>query len=151
MRTLLLGVLVAATGCGPTPPAAPIPDGTFASGLEVDLSSMERTETGLYIETLREGTGDVAEAGDQVVVHYEGWLPDGTLIDSSRARHEPLELPLGMDVVIDAWDQGIAGMRVGELRRIVAPPELAYGAGGSPGVVPPDTPLVFEIELLGIK
>ena len=137
--------------CAPPGPAPPIPEGTFAPELEVDLSGMDRTETGLYIETLRPGSGEVAEVGDRVVVHYEGWLPDGTRFDSSRARHEPLALPIGMDIVIDAWDQGIVGMRVGELRRLVVPPELGYGSDGAPGVIPPDTPLLFEIELLGIR
>ena len=144
-----LAVVFAA--CATGGPAPPIPEGTFAAELAVDLSAMERTATGLYVRTVRPGDGSVAEAGDRVVVHYEGWLPDGTRFESSRARHEPLEVPLGMDILIDGWDEGIAGMRVGELRRLVVPSELGYGDRGSPGVVPPDTPLLFEIELLGIK
>lgn len=151
-RTLVaLAVVVVIVACTPAGSARPVPEGTFAPELDVDLSEMERTETGLYIQTLRPGSGEVAEAGDRVVVHYEGWLPDGTRFDSSRARHEPLTIPIGMDIVVDAWDQGIVGMRVGELRRLVAPPELGYGAEGSPGVIPPNTPLLFEIELLGIR
>lgn len=152
MRTPLLVLTLAATAaCAPPGPAAPIPQDAFAPELGIALDRMERTESGLYVQTLRRGHGDVAKAGDQVMVHYEGWLPDGTRFDSSRARHEPLEIPLGMGVVIEAWDEGIAGMRVGELRRLVVPPELGYGHYGSPGVIPPDTPLVFQIELLGIK
>jgi FKBP-type peptidyl-prolyl cis-trans isomerase len=111
---------------------------------------MERTETGLYVQTLRRGRGEVAEVGDNLVVHYEGWLPDGRKFESSRARHEPIEIPLGMGVVIEAWDEGLVGMRVGELRRLVVPPELGYGSRGS-GAVPPDTPIVFQVELMGIK
>lgn len=152
MRTLLctLTLTLAATSCGPPPPAQPIPQDAFAPELGIDLTRMERTESGLYIQTLRRGSGAVADTGRTVVVHYEGWLPDGRRFDSSRARHEPLEFPLGMDVVIDAWDEGIAGMRVGELRRLVVPSELGYGARGS-GAIPPHSPLVFQVELLGIK
>jgi len=147
-RNLVL-FLAAATACA-IPPAAPIPQDAFASELGIELSLMERTETGLYIQTLRRGQGAVANVGHNVVVHYEGWLPDGTKFESSRARHEPIEIPLGMDVVIDGWDEGIVGMRVGELRRLVIPPELGYGRQGS-GAVPPNTPIVFQIELMGIK
>lgn len=155
MRSLhrSLSILVLATlaaACAPREPAPPIPEGTFAPELGVDLSAMERTATGLYVQTLRAGDGGVAEAGDRLVVHYEGWLPDGKRFDSSRARHEPLEVTVAADPVIDAWEQGIPGMRVGELRRLVVPPELGYGDEGAPGAVPPNTPLVFEIELLGI-
>lgn len=152
MRPLLctLALTLAASGCGAPPSAQPIPQDAFAPELGIDLARMERTESGLYIQTLRRGSGAVADTGHTVVVHYEGWLPDGRRFDSSRARHEPLEFPLGMGVVIDAWDEGIAGMRVGELRRLVVPPELGYGARGT-GPIPPDTPLVFQVELLGIK
>ena len=150
-RTLTLVAATAAISCGPPPPAAPVPEGTFAPELNVEMSAMERTDTGLYVQTLREGSGVVAEAGDRVVVHYEGWLPDGTRFESSREREEALEVLIGRGVVIDGWDQGIVGMRVGELRRLVVPPELGYGAQGSPGVVPPDTPLLFHIQLLGVR
>lgn len=150
-RSAVLSLAVAAAACASAGPVPPVPEGTFVAELAVDLSAMERTEAGLYLRTVRPGDGDAAEAGDRVVVHYEGWLPDGTRFESSRARHEPLEVPVGMDVLIDGWDLGIVGMRVGELRRLVVPAALAYGDRGSPGVVPPDTPLLFEIELLGIK
>lgn len=149
-RALTLIAAPAVITCGPPPPAEPIPQDAFAPELGIVLDRMERTESGLYTQTLRRGHGEAAEAGDNVVVHYEGWLPDGTKFESSRARHEPIEIPLGMGVVIDGWDEGIEGMRVGELRRLVIPPELGYGRRGS-GAVPPNTPIVFQVELMGIK
>lgn len=150
--TLVLTVALAAAGCAPTasalPQAAPVPQEILAPELGVDLSAMERTETGLYIQTLRPGDGAVARRGQHVRVHYEGWLADGRKFDSSRARGKSLEIPLGRGTAIRGWDEGIAGMRVGELRRLVVPPELAYGEAGAPGSIPPNATLVFEIELL---
>ncbi len=151
-----VGVLVAACGavaCAPAaydgPRAAPVPQDLFAPALGVDLAAMERTESGLYIQTLREGEGAAARSGQRVLVHYEGWFTDGRKFDSSRDRGRPLEVPLGEGIAIRGWDQGIEGMRVGELRRLVVPPELAYGELGVPGTIPSNATLVFEIELLG--
>jgi len=97
------------------------------------------------------GEGDVAEAGDTVAVHYVGTLEDGTQFDSSRDRGEPIVFTLGAGEVIEGWEQGIAGMAVGGQRRLVIPPELAYGAAGSPPVIPPDATLTFEVELIEIQ
>ncbi|MFW5952249.1 MAG: FKBP-type peptidyl-prolyl cis-trans isomerase [Gemmatimonadota bacterium] len=151
-RLLLTAAAFVLTACatGPGPGPEPVRQELLAPSLGVDLSAMERTESGLYVETLRPGDGRTAERGQQVLVHYEGFFADGRRFDSSRDRHEPLEIPIGMDVVIDAWDEGIVGMRVGELRRLVVPPELGYGDRGAPGI-PPDATLVFEIELLGVR
>jgi FKBP-type peptidyl-prolyl cis-trans isomerase FkpA len=149
-KSLTLMTALAAMSCASPRAADPIPQDVFADELGIDLSRMERTESGLYVQTLRRGHGEAAEEGDNIVVHYEGWLPSGTKFESSRARHEPIEIPLGMGVVIAAWDEGLVGMRVGELRRLVVPPELGYGARGS-GNVPPDTPMVFQVELMGVK
>ena len=150
-RVLLGVLLVVAVACAPSRSGNGVRAGSFAPALEVDLPAMERTETGLYIQTLREGSGPVVRRGERVRVHYEGWLTDGTMFDSSRDRQEPLEIPIGMDRVIDGWDQGIVGMRVGEVRRLVVPPELAYGQKGAGGVIPPNATLVFEVELLGVR
>lgn len=147
-------IALAALACAPTYDGAradPVPQSMFAPSLNVDLAAMERTPSGLYIQTLREGRGSRATPGRQVEVHYQGWLPDGRKFDSSRDRGEALEIPLGKGVVIRGWDEGIAGMRTGEVRRLVVPPELAYGEEGAGGVIPPHTPLVFEIELIATR
>ena len=102
----------------------------------------------LQIEVTQEGTGTVAENGMQVQVHYTGTLQDGTVFDSSRNRGEPLAFVLGEGRVIKGWEQGIAGMRVGEKRILTIPPELGYGAQGAGGVIPPNATLVFDVELM---
>ena len=105
----------------------------------------------LKIEDLREGTGPEAKAGQTVVVHYVGTLTDGKKFDSSRDRGQGFSFPLGGGRVIKGWDQGVAGMKVGQLRKLTIPPELGYGARGYPPVIPPNSTLVFEVELLEIK
>ncbi|MDQ3030828.1 MAG: FKBP-type peptidyl-prolyl cis-trans isomerase [Myxococcota bacterium] len=96
------------------------------------------------------GTGDEAVAGKKVSVHYVGTLTSGSKFDSSRDRDEPFEFRLGGGQVIKGWDEGVAGMRVGGMRKLVIPPEMGYGKRGFPPVIPPDSTLVFEIELLGV-
>lgn len=122
----------------------------FAPETNVVLDRMERRPSGLYVEDLREGEGAVAAAGNRVAVHYTGWLPDGTQFDSSRDSAEPFQFTLGAGQVIRGWDEGVAGMREGGERRLVVPPELAYGSQGAGGVIPPDSPLVFEVELVEV-
>ena len=97
------------------------------------------------------GDGDrTAEPGDSLNVHYVGWLPDGTKFDSSRDRGEPFGFTLGSTSLIQGWQLGIEGMEVGAVRLLVIPPSLAYGARGAGGVIPPNSALVFEIELLSL-
>lgn len=105
----------------------------------------------LVIETLRPGNGAEAKSGDTVIVHYVGTLTDGTKFDSSRDRNEGFSFPLGAGRVIKGWDQGVAGMKIGELRKLTIPPHLAYGDRGAGKVIPPGATLVFEVELLEIK
>ena len=104
------------------------------------------------------GSGDEAKAGQQVTVHYTGWLFDeaapenkGRKFDSSRDRGDPFVFPLGAGRVIAGWDQGVAGMKVGGSRTLVIPPELGYGARGAGAVIPPNATLMFDVELLGVK
>ncbi|QSQ12585.1 FKBP-type peptidyl-prolyl cis-trans isomerase [Myxococcus landrumensis] len=105
----------------------------------------------LKIEDSKEGTGDVAKAGQTVSVHYVGTLTDGKKFDSSRDRGQPFSFKLGAGQVIQGWDQGVAGMKVGGVRKLTIPPELGYGARGAGGVIPPNATLVFEVELLGVR
>ena len=109
------------------------------------------TESGLQIEALVFGTGDEAQAGSTVSVHYTGWLADGTKFDSSLDRGTPFEFVLGRGQVIPGWDEGVASMKVGGKRKLTIPPELAYGDRGAGSVIPPGATLVFEVELLEVR
>ncbi len=105
----------------------------------------------LQIVDIEVGTGETAEAGDTVSVHYTGTLADGTKFDSSLDRDQPFEFTLAAGEVIQGWDQGVVGMKVGGKRRLVIPPELAYGERGSGDLIPPNAELTFEIKLLDIR
>ena len=106
---------------------------------------------GLQIEDVKVGTGDTAETGKTVSVHYTGWLTDGKKFDSSKDRGQPFEFPLGGGRVIKGWDEGVAGMKVGGVRKLTIPSSLGYGSRGAGGAIPPDATLVFEVELLGVR
>jgi peptidylprolyl isomerase len=106
---------------------------------------------GLEIQELRAGTGAEATSGKRVTVHYVGTLTDGKKFDSSRDRGEGFTFVLGAGQVIKGWDQGVAGMKVGQMRKLTIGPELAYGARGFPPVIPPNSTLVFEVELLEVR
>ena len=108
------------------------------------------TASGLQIEELRIGTGATARSGQSVVVHYTGWLTDGRKFDSSRDRGDPFSFGLGRGQVIAGWDEGVAGMQVGGLRKLTIPPRLGYGEFGAGGVIPPNATLVFEVELIDV-
>lgn len=105
----------------------------------------------LQSEILREGNGAVATAGQTVTVHYVGTLTNGTKFDSSRDRGQGFTFKLGSGQVIQGWDKGVAGMKIGELRKLTIPSEMAYGSRGFPPVIPANATLVFEVELLGLK
>ncbi len=112
---------------------------------------MITTPSGLQYEDITEGNGPAAKAGDSVEVHYTGWLKDGTKFDSSLDRGQPFGFQLGARRVIQGWDEGVAGMKVGGKRKLVIPSGLAYGARGAAGVIPPNAELTFEVELLRVR
>ncbi len=97
------------------------------------------------------GKGAEAKTGDNVKVHYVGTLPDGKEFDASKKHGQPFDFELGAGRVIKGWDQGVAGMKVGGKRKLTVPPSLGYGARGFPPVIPPNSTLLFEIELLDVK
>ena len=105
----------------------------------------------LKIEILKEGTGKNIAIGDTAVVHYTGTLLDGTKFDSSLDRGQPFLFRLGEGRVIAGWEQGVLGMKAGEKRKLFIPSDLAYGASGAGGIIPPNAPLIFEVELLEIR
>jgi len=109
------------------------------------------TTSGLQYEDLNVGTGAQAQPGNTVSVQYTGWLQDGTKFDSSLDRNQPFTFTLGMGNVIQGWDEGVAGMKVGGKRRLTIPPDLAYGSRGAGGVIPPNATLIFEVELLEVR
>lgn len=113
-------------------------------------SSTVTKPSGLKYEDVKVGTGDTAEAGKTVTVHYTGWLTNGTKFDSSKDRGQPFDFPLGGGRVIRGWDEGVQGMKVGGVRKLTIPSELGYGARGAGGVIPPNATLVFEVELLKV-
>lgn len=113
------------------------------------------TPSGLQMEDTQTGTGDTAQSGQQVSVHYTGWLYNdgqrGAKFDSSLDRRSPFNFSLGEGMVIRGWDEGVAGMQVGGKRTLIIPPDLGYGARGAGGVIPPHATLLFEVELLAVR
>jgi len=130
-------------------------DATMSMHTDAEVLSIA---PGLSARILRAGSGRVAQAGDNVVVHYTGWLYDeaapdnrGTKFDSSVDRGEQFQFLLGAGRVIKGWDQGVAGMAIGELRELTIAPEMGYGSRGAGNVIPPGATLVFEVELFDLQ
>ena len=111
----------------------------------------DETASGLRYQILQKGSGKKATKGAGVSVHYKGQLLDGTVFDSSYKRKEPIDFNVGLGQVIAGWDEGIQLLQVGDKARFVVPSNLAYGAAGAGGVIPPDATLIFDVELMGVK
>jgi len=111
-----------------------------------------KTPSGLIYWDIRVGNGEVAKEGSHVRVHYTGWLTNGKKFDSSVDAGRPFDFTIGNGEVIKGWDEGVSGMRVGGKRQLRIPPELAYGAEGTPdGPIPPNATLIFDVQLLGVQ
>tara|TARA_B100000674_G_scaffold430224_1_gene386685 strand:+ start:553 stop:1170 length:618 start_codon:yes stop_codon:yes gene_type:complete len=132
---------------------APANNNADASALGGPMESADTrvTASGLKITELNLGDGAEAAAGQTVVVHYRGTLENGKQFDASYDRVTPFSFPLGAGRVIKGWDEGVVGMKVGGKRKLVIPPDLAYGSRGAGGVIPPNATLTFEVELLDVK
>lgn len=134
-------------------------DKTYTSEVQIDRgntnsmninTNMITTSDGLKIQDIQVGTGKEVKSGDTISIHYKGTLLDGTKFDSSYDRGTPFETKIGVGQVIKGWDEGVVGMKVGGKRKLVIPPNLGYGSQDM-GVIPPNSILVFEVELIGIK
>jgi FKBP-type peptidyl-prolyl cis-trans isomerase FkpA len=144
-------VLLTALGLAQTPAHKPIPVPNTKAPTKVTGDGV-RTASGLQYWDLKVGLGTLAKTGDQVKVHYTGWLTTGKKFDSSVDAHQPFDFTLGQGDVIKGWDEGVAGMKVGGKRQLRIPPELGYGASGTPGgPIPPNATLIFDVRLLAVK
>ena len=110
-----------------------------------------KTPDGLEFWDIQAGTGTEAKPGNKVTVHYTGWLKNGTKFDSSVDNHKPFEFTLGAGQVIKGWDEGVVGMKVGGKRQLRIPPKLGYGAAGVGALIPPNSVLIFDVELLAVR
>lgn len=122
-----------------------------AAEMEKLAAGFDTTESGLRYKMIQQGSGDKAEKGKTVSVHYEGSLTNGQVFDSSYSRNQPIDFTLGVGQVIPGWDEGIALLKVGDKARFVIPSNLAYGSAGAGGVIPPDATLIFDVELMNVK
>jgi FKBP-type peptidyl-prolyl cis-trans isomerase FkpA len=143
-------LLVVLAGCGSDPAGIDLRQVEFAPELGIDLDAMTRTSSGLYYQDVRLGSAPTAMPGRWVSVLYRGWLADGTLFDQSVDARDPLEFRVGAGTVIKGWDEGVAGMRLGGLRKLVIPPSLGYGHRPT-GPIPANSVLVFEIQVVGVR
>ncbi len=138
------------TAATETPAASPA-GGAAAAPTPTSSANMTKTTSGLRYTDLKVGDGPSPKSGQTCSVHYTGWLTNGTKFDSSLDRGQPFAFPIGQGQVIKGWDEGVMGMKVGGKRKLMVPPDLAYGPGGYPPVIPPNSELIFEVELLGVQ
>ena len=156
----LLFILLLTAACSAEPTSAPVntvpsEEGntmkTASAPATVNAADYVTTTSGLKYYDFAVGDGAAPTAGQEVSVHYTGWLVDGTKFDSSLDRGELFAFAIGRGQVIAGWDEGVMSMKVGGKRQLVIPPALGYGARGAGGVIPPNATLVFEVELVGVR
>jgi peptidylprolyl isomerase len=148
MAIVLTVLALALSACGPDIEERPSTTDSTPEVVEGPIT----TESGLQFEVLEPGGGPAPEPGDVVSIHYSATLEDGTEIDSSYERGDPASFVLGKGIVIPGWDEGVALMHEGEKAKLVIPPELAFGEqGGAGGLIPPNSTLIFEVELVSIQ
>ncbi len=136
----------------PLPPGNPDPTAnTYAPALGIQLPAFYKTPNGVYYQDVTVGSGLVAAAGQEATVHYTGWLPNGSEFDSSRKGGQPFSFVIDGGMVIRGWDEGVKGMKVGGRRKLVIPAALGYQEQGMPPDIPPNSTLVFDVELVGVK
>ena len=152
----------AATAEAPKAPAPEAPKPASPTGKEEAVEAARKLGTpsenpvvaaasGLKYIDVKAGEGTEAVADKNVSVHYTGWLVNGTKFDSSVDRGTPFQFPVGAGRVIRGWDEGVAGMKVGGVRKLIIPSDLGYGARGAGNVIPPNATLIFEVQLLGVQ
>jgi FKBP-type peptidyl-prolyl cis-trans isomerase len=143
---LLAGLAMAQTAAQKKAPAKPA-----TSGPTKVTGEPTKTPSGLEYWDIKIGTGPAAQTGQHVKVDYTGWLTDGKKFDSSVGTGKPFDFMLGASQVIKGWDEGVVGMKVGGKRQLRIPPNLAYGAAGYPGAIPPNATLIFDVRLVDAK
>jgi len=126
-------------------------DAEGANKSKTERGTPVTTPSGLQYEDIVVGKGASPKPGQTVIVHYTGTFPDGKKFDSSRDKNQPFPFQIGVGQVIKGWDEGVASMKVGGKRKLIVPPELAYGSRGYGGVIPPNATLVFDVELLELR
>ena len=125
----------------------------FGGGLVAQAGEQQTmtTDSGLQYIDLKVGDGREAHVGETAIVHYTGWLKDGTKFDSSVDRNQPFSFRLGAGRVIKGWDEGVVGMKIGSKRKLLIPPHLGYGSRGAGRIIPPNATLTFDVELLDLR
>ena len=146
-RLLTIAAILIVCGCTAQ---AEFSNDDFAQELGINMDSMTDLPSGLSYQDIVVGEGAEAVVGKAAVVHYTGWLQDGTMFDSS-VNGAPFTFSVGGGEVIRGWDEGVPGMKVGGKRKLVLPSELGYGKYGAPPDIPPNATLVFEVELLEVR
>jgi FKBP-type peptidyl-prolyl cis-trans isomerase len=151
MKTLILAVTLLALAGLIAAQTAPAQKAAGVSGPTKVAGAPTKTASGLEYWDIKVGTGAGAQSGQHVKVDYTGWLTNGKKFDSSVGTGHPFDFMLGAGQVIKGWDEGVAGMKVGGKRQLRIPPDLAYGAGGYSTVIPPNSTLIFDVQLVDVK